>query len=124
MKKILVPMALAASVALAGISAASAMDSASKSTTGSSQSDTLNLSSSQQKTLWNDISANAAKQQAPSSFNATIGEALPSSLTSHALPSKAATDVPAAKDYQYVMMQNKLLLVNPSDKRVAEVITQ
>ncbi len=40
-----------------------------------------------------------------------------------AVPSKAARDVPALRPYDFAMVQGKLLIVNPSDKKIAEVIT-
>ena len=40
-----------------------------------------------------------------------------------AVPSKAARAVPSLRPYDFAMVQGKLLIVNPSDKKVAEVIS-
>ncbi|WP_291695000.1 hypothetical protein [Bradyrhizobium sp.] len=40
------------------------------------------------------------------------------------MPRKAARDVPAVSPYRYAMTQDKLLLVNPSDNRIANVLSK
>jgi hypothetical protein len=80
-------------------------------------SDTLSLSSVQQKTAWKDLKSTTARQTAPSGFNAKIGSAVPSTLKLEPIPAKAATAVPALRPYDFAMVQGKLLIVNPSDKR-------
>ena len=49
-------------------------------------SDRLQLSSAQQKSIWNDIGRHAAKQNAPSNFNAAIGTAIPAGVSTYPLP--------------------------------------
>lgn len=121
-------IALASMLMLSGASMASAqgmMSKESKATTGSagsSVSDQLKLTGPQQMRLWNEISIHATKQKAPSGFNAAVGAAVPTRITLHALPEKAATEIPEAKPYHYAVVNNQLLLVNPSDKRVVDVI--
>lgn len=124
-------VALASLLMLSGASVAAAqatMSKDSKATTGSAgtaSSKELKLTSDQEKKLWTEISSNyAMKQNAPSGFNAAVGETLPASVTLRELPSKAQTEVPAAQPYHYAMVQDKLLLVNPSDKKIVDVITK
>lgn len=126
-------VALASVLMLSGASIASAESSMSKTkdsssattgAAGTSTSSELNLTADQEKKLWSAISDHAMKQNAPSGFSATVGQTVPTSVTLRELPSQAATDVPAAKSYQYAMVDNKLLLVNPSDKKIVDVITQ
>jgi len=66
----------------------------------------------------------ACHQNLPADFNTTVGAALPSSINTHPLPKKAARDVPAARSYRYAMTQDKVLLVNPSDDKIADVVTK
>ena len=116
-------LALAALLAVSGITAASAANQMSHSAgKTAAASDTLNLSGKQQKSIWKDVSRHASNQSAPSGFNATVGEALTSSISTYPLPRKAARDVPAARPYHYAMTQDKVLLVNPSDKKIADVV--
>ena len=121
-------VALASLLMLSGASIASAQGTTSKdkaATTGSSSpANQLNLTAEQEKVLWTEISDHAMKQNAPSGFSAAVGQTVPISVTLRELPSKAQTDVPAAKSFQYAMVDNKLLLVNPSDKKIVEIITQ
>jgi hypothetical protein len=116
-------IALAAAVLLAGISAASAADVAS-SHSGKTKplGDSLSLTSAQQKTAWNDLSSQAS-QNAPAGFNATDGAKVPSALTIKAVPTKAAQDVSQLRPYDFAKVQNKLLIVNPHDRMIAEVIS-
>ena len=37
---------------------------------------------------------------------------------------KAASDVPALKPYKFAKEQKKLVIVNPSDQKIADVITR
>jgi Protein of unknown function (DUF1236) len=85
--------------------------------------DTLSLASNQQHKAWNDLKGQSSNQNAPSGFQATIGSAVPSNVKIAPVPSKAATDVPALKPYDFAMVSGKLLIVNPSDKKIVDVIT-
>jgi hypothetical protein len=86
--------------------------------------DTLDLSATQQKDIWKDLSRHAASQTAPSGFNATVGEAIPTGVSTYPLPRQAARDVPAVKPYRYAMLQDKVLIVNPRDKKIADVVAK
>lgn len=118
-----IPAALALALALSGITAASAashMSNRANKSTGAS--DTLTLSGSQQASLWNDVSKHAANQNAPAGFNANVGEAMPSQLATRPLPRQARRDVPEVRPYRYAMTEDKLLIVNPSDHKIADVV--
>ena len=86
--------------------------------------DTLMLSNAQQKTAWHDLYTKALNQAAPSGFGAAVGAVVPKSVTTAPMPAKAASDVPALKPYNFAMLQKKLVIVNPSDHKIAEVITR
>ena len=118
-------VAMAAAVFLCGFSAASAMDNKmSKSSAGSAMaSDTLSLTASQRKTAWNDLNKGASEQTAPKGFTAKVGAVFPSSLKTEPVPTNLASDVPALRPYDFAMLQKKIVIVNPTDKKIAEVIT-
>jgi len=109
-------IALAAAVLLSGATAASAL------TVRPKASDTLSLSSQQQKTAWNDLSS-ASAQNAPAGFSATAGAKVPTALTIEAVPAKAARDVAQLRPYDFAKVQGKLLIVNPRDRMIVEVIS-
>ena len=122
-------VALASLLMLSGASIASAQGTMSKdsATTGSAsmaKSTELNLTADQEKKLWAEIGGHAMKQSAPSGFDAAVGQTVPASVTLRELSSKAQSEVPAAKPYHYAVVGDELLLVNPSDKKIVDVITQ
>jgi hypothetical protein len=49
---------------------------------------------------------------------------VPNSVTTAPVPSKAAHAVPLLKPYDFAQVQKKLVIVNPSDKKIVEVITR
>jgi len=123
--KVQTSSALAAAVLLAGVSAAAAAGMQSSSAKMSPQaSDSLTLTNAQQKTAWNDLYTRSLNQKTPSGFNATVGALVPNSVITAPVTSKAASDVPALKPYNFAMLQKKLVIVNPTDKKIAEVITR
>ncbi len=112
-------IALAAAVLLSGTIAASA---ASAATVQPRASDMLSLSSAQQKTAWNDLD-HASNQNAPAGFNETTGAKVPTAVKISAVPSKAASDVSSLRHYDFAKVGGKVLIVNPSDRMVAEIIS-
>ena len=98
-------IALAAAALLVGVAAASAADiPSSHSGMAVKTSDTLNLDASQQKTVWNDLSSQAA-QNAPAGFTAMDGSQVPSTLKIGAIPSKVARDVSQLRPYDFAKVQ-------------------
>jgi Flp pilus assembly protein TadD len=88
--------------------------------------DSLSLKASQQKTVWKDISSQATKEIPAIKFTtAKVGVAVPKDVAIHPVPVSTANKVPAVRPYDYALLNGKkLLIVNPSDRRVAEIITQ
>jgi hypothetical protein len=83
----------------------------------------LNLTSTQEHSIVQSVNKqNAKAAQLPSGFKAAVGEAVPTSIPLHALPSDAASQVPAAKLYEYAKLQNQLLIVNPKDRKIVDII--
>jgi hypothetical protein len=113
-----VPIALAAAILAAGISTASAASM------GTQASDQLNLTPQQQEMAWNDLYTSFLNQRMPSGSNLTIGAAVPSTIASAPVTAKAAADIPALKPYKFAAVQHKLVIINPNDGKIAEVITR
>jgi hypothetical protein len=63
-------------------------------------------------------------QKTPSGFDAMIGAVLPHDVKVAPVTDKAASDVLALKSYDFAVPQHKLLIVNPGDRKIAEVITR
>jgi len=126
-------LALATGLLLISAAAASAAGSQStsspkappsaSSTMSKPATDRLSLTSTEQKSVWKDLNGQATNQNAPSGFQPQVGAMVPGSIKLEPVRSKAATDVPSLKSFDFAMVQGKLLIVNPSDKKIAEVIT-
>jgi hypothetical protein len=117
------------------IGAASAADQSAKSDSAMSSSamskkptqamaaDNLSLTHSQERTAWRDIHKQASRQSAPSGFTASIGATVPNGISLQSMPAKVAARVTSLKPYDYALLPDKLLIVNPTDKKVVDVIT-
>lgn len=131
-------IAIAATVTLAsGIGAASAADSQGMSKTSkppamqsmaknspSMAKDTLSLTRSQERTAWRDLGKHASSQTVPSNFTASVGATMPGDVALQSVPAKVAARVSSLKPYDYALLQGKLLIVNPGDKKIVDVINR
>ena len=119
-----VSIALVTGLLMASVAAASAAGMTSANAgLSQSASDTLNLTIKQQNTACNDLRSHAAEQKAPSGFHAFVGSTVPSTVKIEQIPGKAASNVPSLKPYDFAMIRGKLLIVNPSDRKVAAVMS-
>jgi hypothetical protein len=117
-------VALAAGLLMAGVSAASAADTRQPSSTvARPASDTLSLSSTQQQTAWKDLYMGSLNQKTPPGFDVQEGAVLPRDIATAPVTTKAASDVPELKPFDFAMVNGKLLIVNPSDKKIVDVIS-
>jgi hypothetical protein len=133
MKTKIIAIATVAALA-AGIGSASAADNqamSNSSTANKSMSstmqpmaqDNLTLTPAQQRMAWRDIGRQAKDQTAPN-FTASVGATLPSDVSLRAIPAKVADRVSALKPYDYALIHDRLLIVNPSDKKIVDVISR
>jgi hypothetical protein len=126
MKLCLTAVATAALLASGmGVASAASTQATSNTSTSAMQpmaKDSLSLSRSQQRTAWNDIRKLDTSQAAPAGFAASVGTTVPNEISLKSMPSNLASSVSALKPYDYVLVKGKLLIVNPGDKKVVEVI--
>jgi len=92
--------------------------------TGPSSKDQLNLTNAQQKEIWQSVNKQNMKDTTPAGFRPTVGAVVPSSIKLHALPGDATRQVPAVKSYDYAMLQNDVLLIDPTSKKIVDIIRQ
>ena len=116
-KQISIVLAAGLLAAGAGIPAASAATMQQ-----STAKDTLSLSGTQQKTAWNDLNSAAKKQSAPPSFFRAVGETVPQTVKLQSMTAKAKSDVPSLRPYKFAMLEGQLLIVNPNNRKIADVI--
>ncbi|MGP9810612.1 DUF1236 domain-containing protein [Rhodopseudomonas sp. NSM] len=127
-------MVLAGSMLVGGATVAAAdsmsksenrADNMSQTTVGSTaKGGRLTLSDEQKRQLWSRISEGAREQDAPDGFKGKVGETVPSGIRIERLPQQAQQDVPIVRNYRYAMLDDKIVLVNPNNDRVAGVIRE
>jgi hypothetical protein len=84
--------------------------------------DTLTLSDAQRKLPWQDLYMDSLNQNTPPGFDA--GAKVPNTIVIAPVTAQAGSDVPALKPYSFAMVQKKLVIVNPSSRKIANVIAQ
>ena len=79
------------------------------------------LSGEQRRAIYQSV-----KKEAPRAPDATaaIGTEVPRTIDLMALPSEVTAQIPETKSYQYVTTQTKVLLVNPLNRVVVEVLAE
>jgi hypothetical protein len=95
-------------------------------------SDDLVLTGAQERFIWRRVATqnipNTGKQnagRAPArSAVALFGEAVPPAVTLRALPANVTGQIPMVKPYAYTILGKQLLIVNPADRKIVDVITQ
>jgi hypothetical protein len=116
---------LVSSIGVANAADHSAMSrQSSMSSTASMAKDNLSLTTAQEKLAWRDLSKQASSQPAPSNFAASPGTTVPNNITLRAIPRKVASQLPKLKPYQFARLPNEILIVNPTDKKVADVVNR
>jgi Protein of unknown function (DUF1236) len=65
-----------------------------------------------------DLNVPKAKPDAPE----TIGDAVPENIELHPIPPDVAAKVPQVKSHEFFVKGDKIILVSPSDRLVADVI--
>jgi hypothetical protein len=83
--------------------------------------DTVILSAVQRRALWNDLGKQAANQNA-SGFEAQTGTFVPGSVEIEPMPGKAAANNPQLRPYDYAMVDHDLVIVDPANKVIADVV--
>jgi Protein of unknown function (DUF1236) len=81
----------------------------------------LILSPAQRAAIYDQVSKDKSKVAAKN-FSPVIGADVPPMIELYALPDEAVAGVPAAKLYKYTMVDNKVVLVDPTKMRVVDVI--
>ena len=81
----------------------------------------LILSPAQRQAIYEEVSKDKSKV-APKDFSPVIGGDVPPMIELYALPDDAVASVPAAKIYKSTMVENKVVVVDPTKMRVIDVI--
>jgi hypothetical protein len=80
----------------------------------------LQLSQQQKQQIGQALSGEQTQQAAGA--QAQVGSKLPASMTTHPMPGSVTAQVPATKDFHFVKLQDRVLIVDPKDQMIADVI--
>lgn len=82
----------------------------------------LVLTPAQRRAIYAAVTKDKSKAAAKIPFPATVGADVPPMLELHALPDDAVAGNQTAKFFEYTVVQDKVVLVDPTRMRVVDVI--
>jgi hypothetical protein len=82
----------------------------------------LQLTSAQKTLILDAVRQESSKVRPPISFPVTVGEMVPPSIELYILPDNALAEVPEAKAVKYTVVQNQVVLVDPTTLRIIDVL--
>jgi uncharacterized protein DUF1236 len=80
------------------------------------------LTPDQRNAIYEEVSKDKSKTAAKD-FSPVVGADVPPMIELYTLPDDAVARIPGAKLYKYTMVQNKVVLVDPTRMRVIDIIT-
>jgi Protein of unknown function (DUF1236) len=86
----------------------------------------LRLSPADKNAIFNAVRQDKAKPNTstPPDLPVSVGIQLPPSIALKILPDTALAQAPAAKTVQYIVIENQVVLVDPTNMRVVDIINQ
>jgi hypothetical protein len=79
------------------------------------------LTPSQRSAIYQEVSKDKSKAAAKD-FSPVVGADVPPMIELYTLPDDALASIPAVKLYKYTIVQNKVVLVDPTRMRIVDVI--
>ena len=96
--------------------------SAGVSSTGTAASSELNLTPQQRAEIYDSVTRRKLKVQAPANLHIAVDGEVPPSMELYDFPDNIAIEVPATKLYKYTIVQNEVVLVDPTKMKVVDII--
>src|SRR5258706_16416737 len=87
---------------------------------GADTQEKLNLSQSKEQMVSQGLKSEPA--QSSSGYQGEIGSKPPGSLTQKQLPNDVTAQVPETKSYLFIKLPDRVLLIDPDTKTVAEIV--
>ena len=84
----------------------------------------LQLSAAQKSAIFQTVTKEKVKSPPPANLQVSVGGQIPPSVELYPLPANIVADVPAAKTYRYTVAQNQVVLVDPTNMKIVEIIKQ
>jgi hypothetical protein len=82
------------------------------------------LTPEQKTAIANAVRQSDRKVAAPPGVSAQVGAELPAALELYILPDTTLAQIPAAKLYKYTMVDNRVVLVDPTTMRVVDILSE
>ena len=91
---------------------------------GANTGEKVQLSAAQKTAIFNAVSKDKSKVASPppANFRASIGAQVPASIELYALPPDALASAQAASNLRYTMVNNEVVLVDPLNLQVVDII--
>lgn len=82
----------------------------------------LALTPQQRTAIYQTVMRDKLHTPPPANLPATVGAQIPPATELYALPDAVTADAPSAKFYQYTIAQNQVVIVDPTNLKVVDVI--
>jgi len=121
MSKMFVPGIIAA-ILLAGIGTATAQaDAVHESVTAGTVNAKLELTPGQKSAIYASVVKDKSKTS-PTPFDVSVGASVPPAIELYALPDEATDSNNTAKLFKYILVQDQVVVVDPTKMQVVDVI--
>lgn len=87
-----------------------------------SQNGALQLSAQQKTQIFQTVTKEKVKTPPPANLQLSVGSQVPASVELYPLPATVVSQVPATKQYKYTVAQNQVVLVDPTNMKIVEII--
>ena len=82
----------------------------------------LQLTPQQRTEIYQAVGNNKLRTPPPPDLPVTVGAQIPPVTELYALPESVTAEVPSAKFYRYTIAQNRVVIVDPTNLKVVDVI--
>ncbi len=97
---------------------------AAKSQDSMKQGGSLQLNAQQKAAIFQSVTKEKVKSPPPANMQVSVGAQVPASIELYPLPANVVSEVPATKSYKYTVAQNQVLIVDPTNMKIVDVIKQ
>jgi hypothetical protein len=82
----------------------------------------LQLTPQQRTEIYQAVAQNKLRTPPPPDMPVTVGAQIPPATELYALPDSVTAEAPSAKFYRYTVAQNRVVIVDPTNLKVVDVI--
>jgi hypothetical protein len=83
----------------------------------------MQVTAAQRAEIYRSVVADSkVRKPPPGDWQLNVGSELPGSIELHPLPDNVMIGIPAAKQYRYTMWNNQVVIVDPTNLKVVDII--